>query len=134
MIRAGGRGWQRVDPGKGATYERRAREALRAFRPRHAGGAPRGPAVGLNGDRALSRDGASRGADVNDAPSAARVGVTPRPREFDPTLIAWLDAFARATSVFVVTVGSFVLLGWVLGLGALASVFPGAGAMKANEI
>ena len=58
--------------------------------------------------------------------------MTPRPREFDPTLIAWLDAFARATSVFVVTVGSFVLLGWVLGLGALASVFPGAGAMKAN--
>jgi len=27
MIRAGGRGWQRVDPGKGATHERRAREA-----------------------------------------------------------------------------------------------------------
>ena len=25
--RAGGRGWQRVDPGKGATHERRAREA-----------------------------------------------------------------------------------------------------------
>ena len=58
--------------------------------------------------------------------------MTPRPREFDPTLIARLDAFARATSVFVISVGSLVLLGWVLGLGALASVFPGAGAMKAN--
>ena len=58
--------------------------------------------------------------------------MTPRPREFNPALIARLEAFSRATGSFVIVVGCLVLLGWVLGRGALASVFPGAGAMKAN--
>ena len=58
--------------------------------------------------------------------------MTPRPREFNPTLIARLEAFSRATGSFVIVVGCLVLLGWVLGRGALASVFPAAGAMKAN--
>jgi len=53
--------------------------------------------------------------------------VTPRPREFNPTLIARLEAFSRATGSFVIVVGCLVLLGWVLGRGALASVFPAAG-------
>src|SRR5439155_10405985 len=111
----------RPDAGAPVGHPGLARQAVRSVGARHAGGAPGWPgAVGLNGDHALSRDGASRGADVNDGPPAARVGVTPRPREFDPTLIARLDAFARATGVFVISVGSLVLLGWVLGLGALA--------------
>src|SRR5437773_4847502 len=110
------------------------RQAVRPVRARHAGGAPRRPGSGgLKGDLALSQDGAARGADIDDdAPPAARGGVTPRPREFNPTLIARLEAFSRATGSFVIVVGCLVLLGWVLGRGALASVFPAAGAMKAN--
>jgi len=69
---------------------------------------------------------------VSDAGSRAGIGLTPRPREFDPTLIARLDTFARAASAFVVAVGSLVLLGCVLGVGAVESVFPGFGVMKAN--
>src|SRR6266404_8427742 len=101
------------------------RQAVRPVRARHAGGAPRRPGSGgLKGDLALSQDGASRGADIgDDAPPAARGGVTPRPREFNPTLTARLEAFSRATGSFVIVVGCLVLLGWVLGRGALASVF-----------
>ena len=69
---------------------------------------------------------------MSDAGSRAGIGLTPRPREFDPTLIARLDAFSRGASTFVVAVGSLVLLGWVLGVGAVESVFPGFGVMKAN--
>jgi len=40
--------------------------------------------------------------------------------------------FARAASVAVTVIGCLVLLGWLLGVGWLKSVFPGYVSMKAN--
>ena len=58
--------------------------------------------------------------------------MTPDRRTFDPALIARLEAFSRAAATFVIGVGGLVLIGWLLGVGALESVSPGAGVMKAN--
>ncbi len=48
----------------------------------------------------------------------------------DPRRLASLRAVSRATSLFVLSAGCLVLLGWQLDLGALKSVLPGRVAMN----
>jgi len=66
---------------------------------------------------------------MSESDAAARVTRNAE-RGVNPARLASLRAGSRATSLFVVVVGSLVLLGWQLGVAELTSLLPGRIAMN----
>jgi hypothetical protein len=52
--------------------------------------------------------------------------------QFNPCLLSPLQFFSQAASAFVILVGFIVLVGWMLDIVTLKSVFPDLVTMKAN--